>query len=115
MSYDIRVCAKVEGCNKYVNVGYPEYDTPTYNLGDMFVACMDWDFDQMEHYPAAFALDRIEHGIHELVFNRSKYEKYNPENGWGNLDLALRALQDARTAIFECAEEYPIGCLYLRW
>lgn len=115
MSYDIRICVKVEGCDKYAVVGIPEYDSPTYNLTDMFKACMDWEYSQGEYYPAATALRYIERGIEQLRLNRAEYEKYNPPNGWGNIDLALRALEDSRTEIFECAEEYPIGCLYFRW
>ena len=39
MSYDLRVCVKIEGCDKYANIAMPEYDSPTYNLGAMFRAC----------------------------------------------------------------------------
>lgn len=42
MSYDLRVAVKVQGCDKYADIAEPEYANPTYNLGDMFRACMDW-------------------------------------------------------------------------
>lgn len=115
MSYDLEVSVKVEGCDKYATVGYPEYDNPTYNLGKMFRACMDWDFQQSEYYPAKLAVEKIEHGINELAFNRKEYEQYNPPNGWGSLESALRDLQSARDCIYECAERYHIECLYFRW
>lgn len=35
MSYDMRVCVKVEGCGKYAVVGVSEYNDPTYNLREM--------------------------------------------------------------------------------
>ena len=46
MSYDIRIAVKLDKIDKFVNIGVPEYDSPTYNLRDMFVACMDWDYNQ---------------------------------------------------------------------
>lgn len=39
MSYDIRICVKVEGIDKYADIARPEYDSPTYNLGEMFRSC----------------------------------------------------------------------------
>lgn len=103
MSYDIRfgvqtVCENNDG-ERFVVVHVPEYDNPTYNLSDMFRACMDWDYDQGEWYPMTEVLPRIERGIRELVGNRSKYERYNPPNGWGDLDGALRCLRNWRTEL----------------
>lgn len=115
MSYDIRVCVKVEGCDKYAVVGWPSYDSPTYNLRKMFVACMGWEYHQGEHYPAVLAIEKVERGISELTNNRETYEQYNPSNGWGSIDSALQALESARECIYECAEDIPIGCLYFRW
>lgn len=70
MSYDLRVSVKVEGCDKYADIGYPEYDHPTYNLRDMFEACMDWDYSQGEYYPCSEYIGRLERGITELKFHR---------------------------------------------
>ncbi len=49
MSYDLRVAVKVEGCDKYANIAEPEYAHPTYNLGDMFRACTEWDYTSVRH------------------------------------------------------------------
>ena len=86
MSYVLRVSVKVEGCDKYADIGYPEYDHPTYNLRDMFEACMNWDYSQGEYYPCAEYVSKIERGITELKFHRENYVKYNPSNGWGSID-----------------------------
>lgn len=112
MSYDLRVTVKVEGCDKYATVGIPEYDSPTYNLADMFRACMEWDFKQGENYPAVLALKHIDTGIMNLTGHRAEYEKYNPPNGWGDLDSALKHLESARECIHYEAEFIPIECLY---
>ena len=115
MSYDIRVTVKVEGCDKYAVVGTPEYDSPTYNLRDMFVACMDWDYHQGEEYPAEFALEKLQKGLRELTTRREHYSRYNSPNGWGTIDGAIKSIDSAIICIHECAEYYPMSCLYFEW
>ena len=36
MSYDIRIGVKAEGLGKIVEIRRPEYDSPTYNLVEMY-------------------------------------------------------------------------------
>lgn len=115
MSYDLRVAVKVEGCDKYVDIAEPEYANPTYNLRDMFVACMNWDYEQGKYYRCDFVIPTLEDGIEELKHNRKKYEKYNPSNGWGSIDSAIEDLESLRTCIYEQAEEIPLECLYMCW
>ena len=115
MSYDMRVCVKVDGCDKYAVVGVPEHDDPTYNLTQMFAECMGWRFEQSHYYPANFALEKIVQGIHELSEHPENYDRFNPINGWGNVEWALLSLRSARECICECADEYPIECLFFRW
>ena len=115
MSYDIRICVKADGLDKYVVYDIPEYDTPTYNLGEMFRVCMDWDYEQGEYYKCSEIIGNIEKGITELKTNREKYKCYEPSNGWGNVDSAIEALESARVCIYECAENIPINHLYFRW
>ncbi len=125
MSYDISIRVKAEGCDKYPVIAYPELEHPTYNLGEMFRACMDWDYSQSEmgkdgkyhtrYYRCDFAIKKVEHGIKELTENRKEYEKYNPENGWGDLDGTLIVLKSLRECIYEKAEEIPLDCLYMSW
>lgn len=115
MSYDLRVAVKVEGCDKYADIAEPEYANPTYNLGDMFRACMGWDYEQGKYYKCDFVMPKVEHGIEELKHNREKYEKYNPSNGWGSIDSAIRDLESLRACIYEQVEEIPLNCLYMCW
>lgn len=115
MSYDLKVSVKVEGCDKYADIGYPEFDHPTYNLRDMFVKCMDWEYVQGNVYRCSDIIGKVERGIKELETNRAKYEKYNPPNGWGNIDSALVTLVSLKECIYETAEDIPIGYLYMRW
>ena len=115
MSYDLRIGVKVEGCDQYAEIARPEYDSPTYNLRDMFVGCMNWNYSQGEWYKCDEVINYIERGIKELHTNRKEYKKYNPPNGWGSIDSAIEALESARQRIYECAEEIPMNCLYFRW
>lgn len=120
MSYDIRFGVKVADADGMIAVvGRPEYDSPTYNLRDMFVACMDWNYKQGEWYKVTEVIPKIERGIHELKFNAKKYKKYNPENGWGDLQGALECLENWVTEISHYQdgwyEEIPIEHLWFRW
>jgi hypothetical protein len=121
VSYDIRIRVKAEGADVYPVVGVPEYDSPTYNLGELFRKCMDWDYSQSDdngntcYYKCAEVLPKVEHGILELHTNRKNYEKYLPDNGWGTMSGAIKSLQSLRDCIYEKAEEIPLECLYMTW
>lgn len=120
MSYDLRVGVKVAGCEDLiVEIGRPTYDSPTYNLRDMFRACMDWDYEQGKWYKVSEVLPKVERGVHELAFEGKKYDKYNPENGWGSRQGALQCLE----SLLQCFAEFgpnswepiPFEHLYMRW
>ena len=122
MSYDIRFGVKVAGTdNVYAIIGRPVYDSPTYNLRDMFVKCMDWDYSQGEWYPMNEVLPKVERGINELKYHQSKYLKYEPDNGWGTIGSALESLQsiykwfDLNDWERGWDEEIPLECIYMRW
>ncbi len=115
MSYDLEIAVKVDGTDLYAMIDRPEYYSPTYNLRDMFVACMDWDYSQHVYYKCSEVINSIERGIRELRTHRDVYEQYNPPNGWGTIDTAVRALESLRVCIYENAEVIPIEHLYMRW
>lgn len=115
MSYDIRLCVKVEGLDHYVVIDRPEYDSPTYNLGEMFVTCMGWDYEQGIYYKCSDIIENIERGVNELQFHMGKYKKYNPENGWGDTFSALDCLRSVLECIRENEKEIPLEYLYFRW
>lgn len=115
MSYDIRICVKIENFDDYAVVATPEYDSPTYNLGEMFRACTDWDYEQGKHYKCCDVIGKINKGITELRTRPYDYKKYEAENGWGTIGSAIEALESMRECIFETAEYIPIEHLYIRW
>ena len=122
MSYDLQFGVKVEGMDGYIAViDEPEYAEPTYNLRDMFVACMDWEYEQGKWYSCEEVLPRFERGAHELRFHASKYKKYNPPNGWGSISSALECIDSVIRKMHEIVDggytwnEIPLQHLYFRW
>ena len=115
MSYDISISVKGEGINRYFEIAEPYYSSPTYNLRDMFVACMSWDYKQGEYYKCSEIIENINRGITRLRCDRKEYEKFTPTNGWGNIDDALKVLISIRDCIYQEAEKIPMEYMYLRW
>lgn len=121
MSYDIRFGVKVAGAeNVYAVIGEPEYGSPTYNVGRIFRAACDWDFDQGVWYPVAEVLPHIERGIHELRFNASAYKRMEPDNGWGSTSTALKALESivewlTKERQWAWNADVPLECIYISW
>ena len=108
MSYDLRIGVKVEGTDIIAVIGQPEYDSPTYNLREMFVACTGWDYTQGEWYRVSEVYDKICRGIAELSGYPKKYKKYDSPNGWGTVSSALEALTSLRDYIDRIAD--PDDC-----
>jgi hypothetical protein len=120
MSYDLRIGVKVQDTDIIAVIAEPERSSPTYNLGTMFRACTGWNYVQSEWYRVEEVLPLIEHGIHELKFNRKAYEKYIPENGYGSIDGALEALESLETCIQDqingnAWQAVPIEHLWVAW
>lgn len=122
MSYDVRFGVKVEGMNGYIAVvDEPEYSSPTYNLREMFVACMEWNYSQGEWYNCVDVLPKFQRGLHELRFNREHYEQYNPPNGWGSIDSAIGFMESVVQRIGEIVSgdwtwnKIPLEHLWMRW
>ena len=122
MSYDLRIGVKVADTDIIAVISEPEYESPTYNLGKMFRACMDWDFSQGEWYNCKEVLPKIERGINELKFNAKAYEQYNPKNGWGDISSALEALESLRDCISDQTNDrwwgwqtIPLEHLWMKW
>lgn len=124
MSYDLRIGVKVDGGdNLYAVIDQPDFNSPTYNIGEMFRKCTGWDFEHGEWYNAAEVLPLIQHGISELKFHESKYVKYNSPNGWGTTESALKALVSLEECIRNNAEEgsgwswnrIPLELMYVCW
>jgi len=121
MSYDIRFGVKVEGMNGYIAViDRPEYDSPTYNLRDMFETCMNWDYEQGKWYNCLEVFPKISRGAKELKLHPRFYKKYDSPNGWGNVDAAAKCLDSIIERIGEITSGdnwnmIPLEHLWIRW
>ena len=122
MSYDIRFGVKVEGMNGYIAIiDRPEYDSPTYNLREMFVACMGWDYKQDNWYNCEEVFPLIRHGQEELTLHPQNYKKYDSPNGWGTVDSAKKCLDSIVEKIGEIVSgdwsenEIPLRHLWIQW
>lgn len=128
MSYDIRFAVKVEGGPEdcFAVIGQPEYDSPTYNLGKMFRACTGWDFEQSKFYKVSEVLPMVRHGIEELRKYPEKYKKYEPDNGWGTIGSAIKALESivdyfgdikymGRCLVASWNADLPLDCIWIAW
>lgn len=126
MSYDIRFGVKVAGAPEdcYAVIDHPEYDNPTYNLRELFVKSMDWDYTQGEWYPITEVLERVQRGITELTLHPIEYKKYEPDNGWGTIESAIECLHGI-VAYFKPGSwggfygswnaDIPLNCIYMSW
>ena len=128
MSYDIRWCVETKFPNvwgeSFAAVHTPHFDSPTYNYGPMFRACMDWDYRQIGgdlravYYPIMEVLPKLKRGLAQLTEHPEKYRKYEPENGWGSLVGAKKCLSswiDELEDQFGVAYTWPIDRLWWRW
>lgn len=112
MSYDLEILGKIES-GDYICIDEPKRRSPTYNLGKMFRAAMDWDFDQGTIYNVADIFENIQRGIAELERQPEKYVQYEPENKWGTVSSALEDLRSLRDCILE--QDIDTKYLYVRW
>lgn len=127
MSYDVRFSVKIDGTDKYAVVRVPEHDCPTYNVGEIFRACMDWDFDQGEwdesgrydkvYYPCDFVIEKLTSGLKEVVQNKAKYKPMEPSNGWGTVSTVITCLENWINELDDLQEqlEVPLEKIYFSW
>lgn len=118
MSYDLKFGVEVKGADGvFIEIGCPEYDSPTYNLGELFRACTGWNYEQGKWYKLAEVEPMIKHGIVELIEHEENYVKYEAENGWGNTADARKVLVSIMAWVSDTrdAGKIPIECIWIAW
>ena len=85
MSYNISFKVKVEGVDKYVNVGYCGANI-TWNLRDMIKEStgLEWK-NEANNGLCKDVIPEIIKGYMELVAYPEKYKQYESTNGWGTI------------------------------
>lgn len=78
----------------------------TYNCSPMFRLALGGDgINDLDGKIAGDLIDRLDKAVSDIrnPANRRKYQRLNPENGWGNHDGAAQFLQ----AILDDCRAYP--------
>lgn len=90
MSYDVCFMVKVEGKDKWVEVGDCDANI-TWNLRDMIVASTGLEWKNEENNGLCKdVIPAIKKGYDELQMYPDKYEKYEAPNGWGTIGGCIR-------------------------
>lgn len=90
MSYDISFKVKVEGVDKWVDVG-DCYANITWNAGKIIRLStgLPWHNEANNGY-CKDVIPHIAKGLGELLSNPQKYKQYEASNGWGTVEGTIR-------------------------
>ena len=90
MSYDIAFKVKVEGIDKYVEVGHCDANT-TWNVREMIVKSTGLEWNNCANNGLCKdIIPHIEKGLGELNRYPEKYKQYEAKNGWGTVESTMR-------------------------
>ena len=90
MSYDISFRVKVEGVDKYVDVGTCDANI-TWNVRKIIELStgLPW-INEANNGLCVDVIPKIEQGLRELRRNPQKYKPYEASNGWGTVPGTIR-------------------------
>lgn len=66
----------------------------------------------------------VRHGIEELILHPEKYKEYEPANGWGTVESAIRALKSIEKWFQDGNHgglagtwnaDVPFDCIWIAW
>lgn len=94
MSYDISFKVKVEGIDKWVEVGDCDANV-TWNVRKIIELStgLPWKNCENNGY-CKYVIPHIEAGLLELKTFPEKYKPYEAKNGWGTVDGTKRFFED---------------------
>lgn len=86
MSYDISFRVKVEGIDKYVEVGSQSANI-TWNVREIIRLStgLEWK-NEANNGLCVDVIPKIKKGLYELLENPQKYKPYEASNGWGTVE-----------------------------
>lgn len=89
MSYDVSFKVKVEGLDRYVDIGNCDANT-TWNVREMIVKStgLEW-INCANNGFCKDVIPHIEKGYNELTNYPEKYKKYEAKNGWGAVESTI--------------------------
>lgn len=87
MNYDISFKVKVEGLDKYVEVGNCNANI-TYNVREIITRSTGLEWENCENNGLCVdVIPYIKRGLNELRANPNKYKQYESDNGWEQLKM----------------------------
>lgn len=90
MSYDISFKVKVEGVDKYVEIGECDANI-TWNVREIITRSTGLMWKNEENNGLCVSIiPYIMKGYQELLANGKKYKQYEAPNGWGTVDGTIR-------------------------
>lgn len=89
MSYSINFKVKIEGIDRYFDMGYCDANT-TYNVREMIVKStgLEWKNCENNGY-CKDVIPYIRRGRDELLHHPEKYREYEATNGWGTVTSTM--------------------------
>lgn len=98
MSYDISFKVKAEGTNRWVVVGDCEANI-TWNVREIIEISTGLEWRNEENNGLCKdIIPCIEKALEGLCKHPHKYKKYEPENGWGDIESTIRFFRDILAA-----------------
>lgn len=100
MSYDIQLVIDTGGKRK---ARVTECRSPTYNLSKMFAVALGRPIRSLDGMLADDVIPILEVATVAMHEDPDKFKAFNPENGWGNYEDALKSL----CWLLEMCKEHP--------
>lgn len=117
MSYDISFKVKVEGKNKYIEIGYGDTNI-TWNVREIIVRStgLEWK-NEANNGLCSEVMPHIYDGYAELGKHPSKYVQYEAENGWGTVKgtkhFFLEIIKDWERLLFDDPELASVATFWI--
>ena len=90
MIYDISFKVKVDGLDKYIEIGNCKANI-TWNVRDIIVLSTGLEWRNGENNGlCTYVIPYIEKGLFELLRNKKEYKKYESPNGWGTVNTTIQ-------------------------
>ena len=90
MSYDISFRVKVDGINRYVDIGDCDANI-TWNVGKIIRMSTGLEWNNEENNGLVKdVIPYIEKGRCELIQHPQRYKPYEAKNGWGTVEGTIR-------------------------
>jgi len=106
MSYDVRLKAKLEGCDSWVHVG-DGWINHTSNTSEMIKEVCGSRPSAWDGKRSADILPILKQGVERLKTHEEEYRCFQPENGWGTVETTI----DFLSQIISNCEKYPTAII----